>query len=116
MPLKKNYLAVEDNFDKCCNRLEKLKERYDKNTEHLKQCNDIIQDQLNKGVVQVVDEELSDKECFEGGMTYLPHREVTREDKSSTKLRIVYDASTKGKNGISLNDRLYKGLHMNPML
>lgn len=54
--------------------------------EHLKHYNDIIQNQLNKGVVKVVDKEPSGEKCFEGGMTYLPHHEVTREDKSSTKL------------------------------
>ena len=59
---------------------------------------------MGKGVVQVVDEEPRDGEYFEGGMTYLPHCEVTREDKSSIKLRIVYEASAKGKNDVSLND------------
>ena len=94
LPLK-NHPAVGDNFDKCCNRLRKLKERLDKKPEHLKKCNDIIQDQLNKGVVEVVDEEPSDEKCFEGGMTYLSHREVKVEDKSCNKLQIVYDASAK---------------------
>ena len=36
LPLKENYPAVEDNFDKCCNRLWKLKERLDKNPEYIK--------------------------------------------------------------------------------
>ena len=39
---------------------------------------------------------------------YLPHHCVIREDKTTTKLRIVYDASAK-KNGPSLNDCLYAG-------
>lgn len=41
---------------------------------------------------------------------------VTRSDKSSTKLRIVYNTIAKGKNGVGLNDCLYKGPYMNPML
>ena len=49
-------------------------------------------------------------------MKYLPHREVTRADKPSTKLRIVYIASAKTKNGVILNDCLYKGPYMSPML
>ena len=36
LPLKENYPVVEDNFDICCNRLWKLKERLDKKPEHLK--------------------------------------------------------------------------------
>ena len=73
MPLKENYPAAEDNFDKCCHRLWKLKER-------LKQHNDIIQDQLKKEVVEVAEEEPSDEKCFEGGMMHLPHCEVSCED------------------------------------
>ena len=116
MPLKGNCPVIEDNFDKCYNRLWKLRERLDKKPEHLKQYNDIIQDQLNKGVVEVVDEEPSNEKCFEGGMTYLPHREVMHKYKSSTKLRTVYDASAKGKNGVYINNCLYKGPYMSPML
>ena len=47
----------------------------------IKQYNDIIQDQLNKGIVEVADDEPSDEKCFEVGMTDLPHREVTSDDK-----------------------------------
>lgn len=47
----------------------------------IKQYIDIIQGQLNKGVVEVADDEPSDEKCFEVGMTDLPHREVTSDDK-----------------------------------
>ncbi|XP_046973670.1 uncharacterized protein LOC124540249 [Vanessa cardui] len=35
---------------------------------------------------------------------YLPHHPVIREDKETTKVRIVFDASCKGVNKVSLND------------
>ena len=41
---------------------------------------------------------------------------VTRSDKSSTKLRIVYNTIAKGKNGVGLNDCLYKGRYVSPVL
>ena len=53
---------------------------------------------------------------FEGGIMYLPHCEVTREDKSSTKLWIVYGVSAKGKNGVGLNNCLYKARYMSSTL
>ena len=41
---------------------------------------------------------------------YLPHHPVVTPSKSTTKLRIVYDASTKAKKGDkSLNECLYRG-------
>ena len=50
-----------------------------------------------------------------GEVIYLPHRAVVRENKSTTKVRIVYDASAKNK-GPSLNECLYKGPCLNPLL
>ena len=91
-----------------------LKENLDKKPKVLKQYSDIINDQLEKGVIEVVSDENEITE--KGKVTYLPHHDVIREDKSSTKLRIVYDASAKSKNGISLNDCLYKGPYMSTML
>ena len=48
-------------------------------------------------------------------MTYSPHRAVIREEKSATKVRVVYDLSTKNK-GPSLNECLYKGPGLTPLL
>ena len=46
---------------------------------------------------------------------YLPHHAVIRRDKSTTKLRIVYDASSRS-DGPSLNDCLYKGPKFNQLI
>ena len=48
-----------------------------------------------------------------GQVVYLPHEEVVKEDRSTTKLRIVFDASVKYKDTMSLNDVLYKGPCLN---
>lgn len=40
---------------------------------------------------------------------YLPPHAVIREDKTTSKVRVVFDASCKTTNGKSLNDRLYVG-------
>jgi len=44
---------------------------------------------------------------------YLPHHCVVREDKSTTKLRIVYNASAM-ENGPALNDCLHTGPPLTP--
>ena len=43
---------------------------------------------------------------------YLPHHAVIKDDKTTTKLRIVFDASAKA-NGPSLNECLYTGPKFN---
>ena len=39
----------------------------------------------------------------------MPHRAVVRENKDTTKVRIVFDASSKVRDEPSLNDCLYSG-------
>ena len=43
-----------------------------------------------------------------GDVHYLPHHPIVREDKQTTKVRIVYDAFAKFT-GPALNDCLYAG-------
>ena len=45
--------------------------------------------------------------CF-----YLPHHCVIEDASSTTKLRVVFDASAKSASGVSLNDRLLVGPHL----
>ena len=49
-------------------------------------------------------------------VVFSPHKEVVKEDRSTTKLRIVFDASAKCKDTISLNDVLHKGPSLNAKL
>ena len=50
-----------------------------------------------------------------GQVHYLPHTEVVRNDKDTTKLRVVYNASTRN-NGASSNDCLYAGPPLTPLI
>ncbi|XP_053388874.1 uncharacterized protein LOC128551938 [Mercenaria mercenaria] len=61
-----------------------------KQPELLKRYDDVIKDQLEKGIIEKVDRELSD-----GLRHYIPHHVVIKPEKSTTKMRIVYDASAK---------------------
>ena len=49
-------------------------------------------------------------------MYYLPMHAVTKESSTSTKLRLVFDASARASNGISLNDSLLVGPTLHPKL
>lgn len=54
-------------------------------------------------------EEVPEDEIKTGKIYYLPHHAVIKESSTSTKLRVVFDASSKTSTGISLNDRLLVG-------
>uniref|UniRef100_A0A1I7VQ92 Reverse transcriptase domain-containing protein n=1 Tax=Loa loa TaxID=7209 RepID=A0A1I7VQ92_LOALO len=49
-------------------------------------------------------------------VSYLPHQAVITPQKSTTKLRVVFDASAKTNEGPSLNECLYRGPAMMPSL
>ncbi|XP_077547597.1 uncharacterized protein LOC144159784 [Haemaphysalis longicornis] len=49
-----------------------------------------------------------------GRLYYMPHRAVIREDRSTTKVRIVFDASSHENGAKSLNENLEAGPNLNP--
>ena len=103
---------LPDNHNLSLKRLHKLKGRLSKNESLLKRYDDVFKEQLRTGIIEEVEEP-----CEVGMVTYLPHKEVVREDKESTKLRIVFDASAKvDSTSPSLNEILYKGPCLNPLL
>ncbi|KAJ8723487.1 hypothetical protein PYW08_003399 [Mythimna loreyi] len=54
-------------------------------------------------------EEIPEIETKKNKAVYLPHHAVVRVEKETSKTRIVFDASAKGSNHISLNDELLVG-------
>lgn len=77
----------------------------------MREYDDIIRDQLDKGIVEPVME--TDPALSQ--LHYLPYHAVIRTHKTTTKLRIVYDASAKLK-GPSLNDCLHTGPKFNQLI
>ena len=102
LPWKEFHEPLEDNYQLCEKRLRGLLKRLRHDPEALKQYNSTIQDQLEKGIIEPAPEETKST------THYLPHHGVVRSDKTTTKLRVVYDASSK-TSGPSLNECLYKG-------
>ena len=72
----------------------------------LQYCN-IIQAQKEKGIIEIVDETQAETKNV---VHYLPHHLVMTPSKTTTKVRIVYDASVKvRKCEKSLNECLFRG-------
>ncbi|XP_026730729.1 uncharacterized protein LOC113495929 [Trichoplusia ni] len=94
------------------NSLKSLERKLHKNKEMKKRYTDVIKEYLHLGHMIPVPEN-DDKQSES---VYLPHHAVIREDKSTTKVRVVFDASCKGINGVSLNDTLLIGPQLQPEL
>ena len=91
-------------------RLRRLIHRLQDQPTLLAEYDSIIQQQIQKGIMQLVDAQIIPKPW---NVHYQPYREVIRTDKNKTKVRVVYDASAKSA-GPSLNDCLYAGPPLTP--
>ena len=107
--LPDNYPILPDNYDLSLKLLQSLKMRLAKDEMLLQKYDQIFQDQINAGMIEEVN-----TEGLVGNVTYLPRKEVLRNESTTTKVRIVCDASAKLKTEVSLNDILYTGPCLNP--
>ena len=110
LPWKEFHQPLSDNYLLSVKRLKGLLSRLRRSPEILKLYDSTIQEQLARGIIEPVPpDEKTDL------VHYLPHHGVIRTDKATTKLRIVYDASSK-TSGPSLNECLYKGPKFNQLI
>jgi len=89
----------------CVSRLQQLQLRLKRDKSLFDNYNDTIERQLQDLIVEHVTDTRNSKNCH-----FLSHHGVTREDKETTKLHIVFDGSAKDvKTVYSLNECLEKG-------
>ena len=89
-PWKRDDLDLPENRGLAVGRLKSLVNRIHKQPELMQIYDAVIQNQLPEGIIERVD-----KECCEGKKHYIPYHVVITPQKSTTKLRVVYDASAK---------------------
>ena len=112
LPFKDNHPMLPDNYTAALRRLTTTVKKLKNQPEIFKQYDNVIREQLQSGVVEIVPQ---DQIPQPGDVHYLPHRTVMRLDRDTTKVRVVYDASSKVF-GSSLNDCLHIGPSLNPLL
>lgn len=114
LPLKLN---IVDTVKSCGNtkqlavsRLEQLERRFARNEQLKSEYTTVIHEYLQLGHMKKV--EIED-EC---NAIYLAHHAVIRQDKETSRVRVVFDASARGSNGCSLNESMMVGPTIQPDL
>ena len=109
-PLHKNKnLHLRNNYYHALTRYRALQKTLDRDESKRKIYSDAINQLIINGEVEEVNEHPSKSKNMDANMNYLPHHGVFKLDRLTTKCRIVFDASSKNSEGISLNDNLLAG-------
>lgn len=107
---RQDYGELGNNYDVAKRRLFSLNNSFRLNEKLYLRYKDILKEQLNDDII----EEVKPKSGNKSERYFMPHHGVVRELKETTKVRICYDASSKAKNEISLNECLDSGPNLNP--
>ena len=105
-------LDLPENLDVVIGTLKSLAKRFQRDKNLVIKYDDVITSGVKLGIIEkvVLHTKVERKH-------YWPHHQVVTPSKSTTKLRIVYDASTKAKKGDrSLNECLYRSPVLLPNL
>jgi thymidine kinase len=103
-PWKMSNKDLPSNFTRSLGRLRSTLRKLNTDQELFTKYQAIFDEQLANGIIEEVKKGQRD-----GTVHYIPHQPVINPLKTTTKIRIVYDASCKTSNGKSLNDYLFKG-------
>lgn len=103
LPFKVNpYECLGDSYKNALKRYYQLQQKFSKNPQLKMQYDAILEEYLTLKHMELVTDK-PDFQCF------LPHHYVIKESSTTTKMRIVFDASAKTYTGTSLNECLCVG-------
>ncbi|XP_030755482.1 uncharacterized protein LOC115881899 [Sitophilus oryzae] len=102
LPLKIDSSKLGESKSMALKRFKSLEKRLRSNTELHAQYADFLDEYQTLG-------HMSEVHTEDPTLNYLPHTCVFRESSSTTKVRVVFDASAKTESGLSLNDALMTG-------
>lgn len=105
IPMKTDNFDYGDTKQIALQRLNQLEKKLNKDPALKEEYSKVIQEYLDLNHMEKINKE---KDTAINTF-YLPHHAVIRHDKSTSKVRIVFNASSKGPNGKSLNDNMLVG-------
>ncbi|XP_062558044.1 uncharacterized protein LOC134222916 [Armigeres subalbatus] len=101
LPFNKNKGQLGDSLETARSRFNRLLRSFTNETKHARYTEFMTEYQTLGHMVEVFDEP---DHCY-----FLPHHAVYKESSTTTKIRVVFDASAKTSSGVSLNDVLGVG-------
>ena len=114
LPWRKDHPELKDNYNQAFKRLLSVEHQLKKNEDKASSYSQAINQYVQDGYAEEVKVNSDDKKPEK--VRYLPHHAVYREDKASTKTRIVFDGSCHDGNEVSLNDCVLPGPALQPNL
>lgn len=104
MPLKEHWSCLGNSRDIALKRLESLWARLSRDQKYQKLYTEFLNEYKNLNHMSEVKDNIEPE-----GAYYMPHHGVYKPEKSTTKLRTVFNASTLTSSGKSLNSIQYNG-------
>lgn len=115
LPVKSNICQLGDSSNNALKQFSYMEKRLNNNPNLRQQYSDFMSEYIELNhMEEVKNPELSN--CVLDKTYYLPHHAVMRESSSTTKLRVVFNGSSKTSSALSLNDCLMVGPTIQPDL
>lgn len=105
LPFRDETPCLGESYSGALRRFHSLENRLEKHPDTREQYAAVMQNYLDCGYMSPV----GDKLLNSSSGYYIPHHCVMKPDSTTSKLRVVFDASAQSSNGISLNNTLLVG-------
>ncbi|XP_055714278.1 uncharacterized protein LOC129808526 [Phlebotomus papatasi] len=111
LPFNSNLEKLQTNRSSAMRQLHFLETKLKKDVDLWEKYSNIFEEYLEKDFIEVVPYNELERQSF-----YMPHHCVVKKEAVSTKVRIVFNASSPSSSGVSLNDTLMVGPCVQPTL
>ncbi|XP_018406248.1 PREDICTED: uncharacterized protein LOC108782467 [Cyphomyrmex costatus] len=105
LPVKNSIEELEDSYKGAEKRLRALERRLEKQPVLKEHYHEFLKEYIQLGHMT----EIQSSNIHTDGAYYIPHHAAIKEESTTTKTRVVFDASFKTTSGKSLNDLLLVG-------
>ena len=112
--LFRNIPNLINNYSSAAARLDSMLRKLQLNSKHAQMYNDAFLKYKEEKIIEKVEDPRA-RERERTDVYYMPHRAIIKEQRQSTKCRIVFDCSQRTNTKLSLNDHIMPGpsLHTN---